>query len=706
MAMDQTEVRFGDFFRDLAIAGRALSSYPQQHPAAVVGLAKAYAALSSLLAETGPIELAATRDALLWRGRRFTSPTAAQLAKLLRRRRAAELFFDPEVSMEELEIFLRALALDARSAREAGSLAAELKAAGLVRLHVSDLDFSSLALVEGDEEISAPEAGAFSSRVVRRLLANGGLPADPLETWISSGKSAADLLQFLFESGGTGSATGDWGPAAFAAALRAAADDFCESPDAERAAAIAELHPRLRGEDRGRLVQELAAAVAHQASAKQSLAQLSALLSPQTAAELRQAIGKAAAREQGDAAAPAAASPRFNPQQLASLRQAFAADDVDTLRDAETPTEGLAALLELPEESTDLVLSAAATKVGRELADSSLQLDATTTLLELAERVEVPPEALPQILRRLEIGYLRLLSGGQIQQALTLVERVQRGAVGDRPTPMAFRLSARRIAGRESLEALVAVLPEISEEALGLVPALLERLGPTAVPHLLRVLAETDNRHLRYLLLDLLAKSGSGVARDATALLSDPRWYVVRNMLLLLRRVGDSKSVPAVRKCVDHPDLRVRLEAIQNLFAFDRDVPRELLRRMLTHSDLRQAEAAMELAGEHAIAEAVEPIVAYLRAWDPFGRRRAVRLTAIRALAAIGDPTALVGLGRFRTRHPLLPPALEERRELYRTLSAYPEESRQVWIESGLRSRDAEIRRLCILMASRPETAP
>jgi hypothetical protein len=656
MASYQAEGRFTEFFRDLAVAGRALSSYPPGHPAVAGSLAKVHEALSSLLEETGPIEIAAARDALLWSDRRFTSPPAAQLAKLLRRRRAAGIFLDPGVSVGELETFLRALALDPRSARAAGSLAAELNAAGLVRLHVSDLDFSSLALVEDDEETSAPEAGAFSSRVARRLLASGSVPADRLAAWIASGKSAADLLQLLFESRGNSSETGSWGPAAFAAALnavaeeKAAAEEKGELPDGEPAAA------REAPVDRG----------------------------------------------MGEAAAPRGAAPRIHPRQLATLRQAFATEDIDTLRDSGTATGDLAALLDLQEDPTALALSQAAEKIGRELGDPVLEGDASARLLELAERVEVPVEVCSRILQRFEKGYVRLLSGGRVRQASALVERVQRGAEREGPVGEAFRSTAGRMSDRESIEALVASLTEVPDEAFEAVPALIEQFGPAAVRHLLDILARTENRRMRFRLLDLLAKLGPVVARDASALLSDPRWYVVRNMLLLLRRVGDSRSVLAVRRCVDHPDLRVRLEAIHTLFAFDREVPRELLRRALHDPDLRQAEAAMELAGKYVIAEAVEPIVAYLAAWDPFGKRRAVRLKAIRALAAIGDPAALAGLGRFRSRYALPQPALEERRELFRTLPAYPEESYQAWIESGLRSRDPEIRRLCAAMGPGP----
>jgi hypothetical protein len=388
------------------------------------------------------------------------------------------------------------------------------------------------------------------------------------------------------------------------------------------------------------------------------------------------------------------------------VRLAFATDDIDSLREVQAPAGVLAALLDLPGDREAPVLSPAAAQVGLALRSPGVERDPTERMLGLAEHADVAPEALPPVLKRFEAGYLRLLAEGRIGEAAALLDRVQRRSAAEGPAAPEFRATAERISGSDAVEALVSSLPDLPEEALGAAPALIAAMGPATVRHLLEVLARTENRRMRFRLLDLLAKLGPAVARDAASLLSDPRWYVVRNMLLLLRRVGDARSIPAVRRCVDHADLRVRLEAIHNLFAFDRDVPRELLRRALQDPDPRQAEAAMELAGRYGIAEAVEPIVACLCAWDPFGRRRSVRLKAIRALAAIGNPRALAGLGRFRARFQLLPPAIEERRELYRTLPAYPEEAYQGWVESGLRSRDPEIRRLSAAMGPRPEAAP
>jgi len=163
--------------------------------------------------------------------------------------------------------------------------------------------------------------------------------------------------------------------------------------------------------------------------------------------------------------------------------------------------------------------------------------------------------------------------------------------------------------------------------------------------------------------------------------------------------VGDPGSLPDVRRATAHPDLRVRLEAIRNLFAFEAAASRDLLRAAIHDPDPRLAAEAIELAGAHGIVEAVEPLVELLAAWDPFGRRRALRLKAIRALAELADGRALPPLTRYGARYPWPPVAAEERRALYRSLEAYPAEARRELVERGRRSRDPEVRLLARQLA-------
>jgi HEAT repeat protein len=166
-------------------------------------------------------------------------------------------------------------------------------------------------------------------------------------------------------------------------------------------------------------------------------------------------------------------------------------------------------------------------------------------------------------------------------------------------------------------------------------------------------------------------------------------------MILLLRGVGDRSSLPELRRCAEHPDLRVRLEAIKSLFLFDPGLPAELLRRAIHDPDPTLAESAVMLAGTCGITQAVQPILEVLRRWDLRGRRRGLRLKALRALARLGDPAALPALERFFAGGWLPPVARAERRAAFATLGAYPEPHRRPLIARGLRSRDAAIRAIC-----------
>ena len=88
------------------------------------------------------------------------------------------------------------------------------------------------------------------------------------------------------------------------------------------------------------------------------------------------------------------------------------------------------------------------------------------------------------------------------------------------------------------------------------------------------------------------------------------------------------------------------------------------------------------------------------------GKRRSLRVKALKALGELGDPSVLPRLDRYFASAlvPLI--ALEERRVAYRSLALYPPEARRPLVERGLRSRDPEIRRICEALRREPAARP
>jgi len=224
---------------------------------------------------------------------------------------------------------------------------------------------------------------------------------------------------------------------------------------------------------------------------------------------------------------------------------------------------------------------------------------------------------------------------------------------------------------------------------------LLDALGHAGAQGFLLALAGEKDKSRRRRILDLLVSLGPMIAPPAIELLEDERWYVVRNMIVLLQRVGDRSALASIRRAADHHDLRVRLEAIKWLLAYDPEVPRDLLEKAINDPDLKLAEAAIVLAGSYGIKEAVDPLLAIVDGYDLLGKRRTLRIKALKALGDLGDPAVLPRLDRYFRSPMLTMVSLEERHAAFRSLPSYPPEARRPYVERGLRARDAEIRRIC-----------
>jgi hypothetical protein len=92
---------------------------------------------------------------------------------------------------------------------------------------------------------------------------------------------------------------------------------------------------------------------------------------------------------------------------------------------------------------------------------------------------------------------------------------------------------------------------------------LLPRLSVEAYEPLLEALGSSPSRTVRRRLLDLLSRAPVDIVPLIVARLNDDRWYVQRNMLSLLARKGTQPATFSVVPWTQHPDTRVRSEAIR-----------------------------------------------------------------------------------------------------------------------------------------------
>ncbi len=395
-----------------------------------------------------------------------------------------------------------------------------------------------------------------------------------------------------------------------------------------------------------------------------------------------------------------------DPALMAELAVFFREDDIDRYNPEEHQT-----LLERAGIDVPVFEDTYGPELGERLesiAEDTIAERLSHTTVELLARFAGRDGTEP-VLTRVDALFRGFIAAGRLEPAATLAEDLRRlGEEGRIPPAARAQLdeAMARMATAESVAAMFDALNRRGAQAAVLGRRLMDALGKAAARGFLVALAEEQDKSRRRRILDLLVSMGSVIAPPATELLADERWYVVRNMIVLLQKVGDQTALPEVRRCAEHYDLRVRLEAIKWLLAYDPEVPRALLEKAIHDPDPKLAEAAVALAGSYGIQEAVGPLLKIVEGLDLMGKRRSLRVKALKALGELGDASVLPALDRYFAQ-PLVPlVAIEERRAAYRSLALYPPEARRELIERGLRSRDPEIRRVCEALRREPAPRP
>jgi HEAT repeat protein len=117
--------------------------------------------------------------------------------------------------------------------------------------------------------------------------------------------------------------------------------------------------------------------------------------------------------------------------------------------------------------------------------------------------------------------------------------------------------------------------------------ALARELGDPALDWLNLVLGESQQRRTRRLLAETIAELCRESPERLAPWLSDPRWYVVRNVVHILGWIGGNSVVGLLQAAANHPEPRVRQEVVAALGQVDAAVARPVLLRMLDGADTR-----------------------------------------------------------------------------------------------------------------------
>ena len=223
--------------------------------------------------------------------------------------------------------------------------------------------------------------------------------------------------------------------------------------------------------------------------------------------------------------------------------------------------------------------------------------------------------------------------------------------------------------------------------------ALAAGFGAAAVEWLTRVMAESRQQRVRRAMAAAIAELCRDNPERLAPWLADPRWYVVRNVVNILGRIGGPAAAGMLRVASTHGEFRVRREVIAALTQVPPAQARPILLAMTRSTDTRTLCAVL-----HQLSNGPDPELARLLAQDlveaRFVERPAEEQRAIlSALAAVAGDAALPVLEQELSKGGLFSRGLDgHRAAIARCIARIGTPSARAVLADGARSRNAAVR--------------
>ncbi len=220
---------------------------------------------------------------------------------------------------------------------------------------------------------------------------------------------------------------------------------------------------------------------------------------------------------------------------------------------------------------------------------------------------------------------------------------------------------------------------------------------------MLDALSEEERPSQRKFYLSMLSQLGRDVLLEAVKRLGDERWYVIRNMIYLIREIKGKDYISKIRPLIRHKNEKVCIEALKTLVHFNTPDAFSNLKLFLTGKNPKIKEEAIKLSGSYRMQEAVPCLINILEKQSILGEELHYKTLAVKALGKIGDPSALNVLRKLYSSKSLLYKGAfrEIKLEIIRSLDNYPFEQAGPIIEIALVSGDDEAKTLAKKLISK-----
>jgi len=288
------------------------------------------------------------------------------------------------------------------------------------------------------------------------------------------------------------------------------------------------------------------------------------------------------------------------------------------------------------------------------IEDALSPRDRILEILETLLRAEENPARFLEIAMSLGRLVEHAVNAGDMEEAGKLLDRLRVISDSKATARSEFQSATTQVLqhlGRsEFLGRLGAILSRRQDIDLAALTSFLAQLGPSAAPALCGILGEIEEMTVRRAICEALVISCKSHVSILLDRLSDPRWYVVRNILYILGRIAHQGVERALGDALTHNDVRVRREAVRALAGIDSPASRAYLNSALRDSDKEIRILVAQLLTVRKDERAARIIWSVIEAPEFAGRDVEERSAFCGALGRAGSDALIPKMERMLTR--------------------------------------------------------
>lgn len=202
-----------------------------------------------------------------------------------------------------------------------------------------------------------------------------------------------------------------------------------------------------------------------------------------------------------------------------------------------------------------------------------------------------------------------------------------------------------RLESKENITNILSMLRYLHKEKdieeFNLIRTYLSMLRVDVVPFLIDRLAEERDMIVRKSINMALVEVGRDNLDCLIRGLNHEKWYLVRNIILVLGEIGDQKALPHLERMLNHEEIKVRAEAIKAISNIAGSDAGNILLPLLEDRNNKIRLLTIQALGMCRIEAALPQLYAIVKKIGIFGRVYSLKKEAINAIGEIGSEDSI-----------------------------------------------------------------